>query len=146
VAFLCRIRSCTKIRPYYHREFILIDAAENTWTSYIGSGDYEVAKFCSLTEHSMAPEVLLFSKTNWDRLSKGEQGIIRAAAKESVPYMRTLWDAREVSARKAIIDAGAQFVTDVDKQSFSDAMRPVRMMLLADPKLRDMVDRVEATE
>ena len=124
----------------------LIDAAENTWTSYIDSGDYDVAKFYSPTEHSMPPEVLLFSKTIWDRLSKEEQSIIRAAAKESVPYMRTLWDQREVSARKAIIDAGAQFVTDVDKQSFSDAMRPVRMMLIADPKLRDMMGRVEATE
>ena len=124
----------------------LIDAAENTWTSYISSGDYEVGKFYSLTEHSMAPEVLVFSKKVWDGLSKEEQGIIRIAAKESVPYMRKLWDEREVSARKAIIDTGSQFVTDVDKKSFSDAMLPVRMMLLADPKLREMVTHIEATE
>ena len=47
----------------------------------------------------MAPEVLVFSKKVWDGLSKEDQAIIRAAAKESVPYMRKLWDEREASAR-----------------------------------------------
>ena len=48
----------------------------------------------------MAPEMLVFSKKVWDRLSKEEQAMIRAAAKESVPYMRKLWDEREAKARK----------------------------------------------
>ena len=143
---MCRIRSCTKIRPYYHREFILIDAAENTWTSYISSGDYEVSKFYSLTEHSMAPEVLVFSKKVWDGLSKEDQRIIRVAAKESVSHMRARWDEREASEREVIMKAGPQFITDVDKKSFSDAMLPVRLILLSDHKVRHMVNRIEATE
>ena len=39
----------------------------------------------TLTEHSMVPEVLVFSKKIWDTLSKDDQALIRKAAKESVP-------------------------------------------------------------
>ena len=70
----------------------VVDAAENNWPSYESSRHYEAAKIYSLTEHSMAPELLVFSKKVWDGLSKEDQAIIRAAAKESVPYIRKLWD------------------------------------------------------
>jgi TRAP-type C4-dicarboxylate transport system substrate-binding protein len=59
---------------------------------------FEVAKYYSKTEHSMAPEMLLFSKRTWDKLSPEDQGWIRQAAKESVPYMRKLWDEREAKS------------------------------------------------
>ena len=39
----------------------------------------------TLTEHSMAPEVLVFSKKIWDTLTQEDQAMIRKAAKESVP-------------------------------------------------------------
>ena len=77
----------------------VVDAAENNWPSYESSRHYEAAKIYSVTEHSMAPEVLVFSKKVWDGLSKDEQAIIRDAARQSVPYMRKLWDEREASAR-----------------------------------------------
>ena len=65
----------------------LVDAAENNYPSYESSRHFEVAKFYSITEHSMAPEMLLFSKRTWDGLSADDQKAIRQAAKESVPYM-----------------------------------------------------------
>ena len=122
----------------------VVDAAENNWPSYESSRHYEAAKIYSLTEHSMAPELLVFSKKVWDGLSKEEQAIIRAAAKESVPYMRKLWDEREASARKTVEAAGSQIVSDVDKKSFSDAMAPVYAKFAADPKLQDLVKRIQA--
>ena len=66
----------------------LVDAAENNYPSYESSRHFEVAKYYNKTEHSMAPEILLFSKKVWDTLSADEQKQIRAAAKESVTYMR----------------------------------------------------------
>jgi tripartite ATP-independent transporter DctP family solute receptor len=63
----------------------VVDGAENNWPSYESSHHYEVAKYYSLTEHSMSPEILVFSKAVWDTLPKEEQDIIREAAKESVP-------------------------------------------------------------
>ena len=41
----------------------VIDGAENNWPSYESSGHYEVAKFYTLDEHTMVPEVLVMSKT-----------------------------------------------------------------------------------
>jgi tripartite ATP-independent transporter DctP family solute receptor len=124
----------------------VVDGAENNWPSYDSSRHYEAAKFYSLTEHSMAPEVLVFSKRIWDTLSKEEQTIIRAAAKESVPFMRKLWDEREATSRAAVDKAGSQIVTDLDKKSFSDPMGPVYARFAATSKLQDLVKRIQAAQ
>jgi tripartite ATP-independent transporter DctP family solute receptor len=121
-----------------------VDGAENNWPSYDTSRHFEVAKFYSLTEHSMAPEMLLMSKKVYDTLTPDEQKMIRAAAKESVPYMRKLWDEKEGKSRAAVIAGGAQ-VIEVDKKSFQDAMKPVYEKFITDPKLKDMIGRVQAT-
>lgn len=124
----------------------VVDGAENNWPSYESSRHYEAAKFYSLTEHSMAPELLVFSKRIWDTLSKEEQTIIRAAAKESVPFMRKLWDEREAKSRAAVEAAGSQIVSDLDKKSFSDPMAPVYAKFAATPKLQDLVKRIQAAQ
>jgi tripartite ATP-independent transporter DctP family solute receptor len=123
----------------------VIDAAENNWPSYDTAHHYEVAKFYTLTEHSMAPELLLISKNVWDRLSPDEQKIFRQAAKESVPYMRKLWDAKEAASRALVEKAGSQVIT-VDKKPFQDAMKPVYDKFITDPKLKDLIRRVQETQ
>ena len=60
----------------------------------------------------MAPEMLLFSKRAWDKLSPEEQGWIRQAAKESVPYMRKQWDEREVKSLATVKAGGAEIIDD----------------------------------
>ena len=124
----------------------VVDAAENNWPSYESSRHYEAAKIYSLTEHSMAPELLVFSKKVWDGLSKEDQAIIRAAAKESVPYMREQWDAREAKARATVEAGGATIISDIDRQGFVDAAKPVYDKFAADPKLQDLIKQVQATE
>ncbi|MEC4723917.1 TRAP transporter substrate-binding protein, partial [Noviherbaspirillum sp. CPCC 100848] len=114
----------------------LIDGAENNWPSYESSRHYEAAKYYSLSEHSMAPEVLLFSKKIWDGLSKEDQALIRKAAKDSVPAMRKLWDEREAKARQVVQASGVQIITDVDKKGFTAAMKPVYDRFVTDPALK----------
>jgi TRAP-type C4-dicarboxylate transport system substrate-binding protein len=123
----------------------LVDAAENNYPSYESSRHFEVAKYYNKTEHSMAPEILLFSKKVWDTLSADEQKQIRAAAKESVTYMRKLWDERETKSL-TIVKAGGAEIVDVDKASFQAAMKPVYDKFLKDPKLQDMVKRINAVK
>ncbi|WP_151638940.1 TRAP transporter substrate-binding protein [Noviherbaspirillum aerium] len=123
----------------------LIDGAENNWPSYESSRHYEAAKYYSLSEHSMAPEVLLFSKKVWDGLSKDDQALIRKAAKESVPAMRKLWDEREAKAQQVVKASGAQIVTDVDKAGFTAAMKPVYERFVTDPALKDVVAKIQKT-
>jgi tripartite ATP-independent transporter DctP family solute receptor len=123
----------------------LVDAAENNYPSYESSRHFEVAKFYSKTEHSMAPEMLLFSKKVWDTLSPDDQKAIRQAAKESVPYMRKLWDEREEKSLATVKAGGAQII-EVDKPAFQAAMKPVYDKFITDPKLKDMIGRVQATK
>ncbi|CAN7539755.1 TRAP transporter substrate-binding protein [Rhizobacter sp. LjRoot28] len=123
----------------------LVDGAENNYPSYESSRHFEVAKYFSKTEHSMAPEMLLFSKRVWDTLSPEDQKILRESAKESVIYMRKLWDEREEKSLATVKAAGAQIV-EVDKASFQAAMKPVYDKFLQDPKLKAMVARVQATK
>ena len=123
----------------------LVDAAENNTPSYESSRHFEVAKFYSKTEHSMAPEILLFSKRTWDTLPADEQKQIRSAAKESVGFMRKLWDEREEKSLATVKAGGAQII-EVDKASFQAAMKPVYDKFLKDPKLQDMVKRIQAVQ
>ena len=51
----------------------IVDAAENNFPSYESSRHFEAAKYYTLTEHSMAPEVLVFSKVIWDTLDPEDQ-------------------------------------------------------------------------
>ncbi|MDB5911432.1 MAG: transporter substrate-binding protein [Ramlibacter sp.] len=118
----------------------LVDAAENNYPSYESTRHFEVARYYNRTEHSMAPEILLFSRKTWDTLTPQDQAAIRTAAKESVLFMRKLWDEREARSL-AIVKAGGAQVIDVDTASFRAAMKPVYEKFLKDPKLQDMVRR-----
>jgi tripartite ATP-independent transporter DctP family solute receptor len=123
----------------------LVDAAENNFPTYESARHFEVAKYYSKTEHSMAPEILLFSKKTWDTLPAADQQMIRRAAKESVPFMRKLWDEREEKSLAIVKAAGTQ-VIEVDKASFQTAMKPVYDKFLKDTKLQDLVRRVQAAQ
>jgi len=124
----------------------IVDAAENNWPSYESTRHFEAAKFYSQTEHSLAPEVLVFSKKVWDKLSKEDQALLRKTAKESVPHMRKLWDEREVKARKTVEAAGVKAGTVASKQEFVDAMKPVYAKFASTPKLKDLVKRIQETK
>jgi tripartite ATP-independent transporter DctP family solute receptor len=124
----------------------VVDGAENNWPSYESSKHFEVAKYYSLTEHSMAPEILVFSKKVWDTLPAEEQGVIRKAAKESVPYMRKLWDEREAASRKVIEAAGTVITADVDRAAFVSSVKPVYDKFAGTPELQDLVKRIAETK
>jgi tripartite ATP-independent transporter DctP family solute receptor len=122
----------------------VVDGAENNWPSYDTSRHFEVAPNYSLTEHSMAPEMLLMSKKVFDALPPQEQQMWRDAAKASVPYMRKLWDEKEAVSRAVVEKGGAKIIT-VDKKPFQDAMKPVYDKFITDPKMKEMVTKIQAT-
>ena len=55
-------------RVYLTLQSGVIDASEHNWPSYVTLRHYQVAPYFSLTGHSMAPAVLVFSKRVWDTL------------------------------------------------------------------------------
>lgn len=120
----------------------VVDGAENNWPSYESSRHFEVARHYSETRHVMAPEVLVASQRSWDRMSGEEQGYLQAAADDSVPIMREMWDARVDASRQRVLDDGIQLVADVDHAAFAELMLPVWDRFLLTPKLRALADDI----
>lgn len=116
----------------------VVDGAENNWPSYESTRHFEVAKHYSLTRHVLAPEVLVASERSWQKLSEEQQQHLQAAADESVPIMRALWDQRVEDSRQRLLDKGIELVEDVDHESFRERMLPIWERLLATPELREI--------
>lgn len=127
---------------YSSLETGVVDGAENNWPSYESSRHFEVAKNYALTEHSLTPEALVMSKMSWDKLKPEDQEIVRKAAKESVVKMRELWQAREKASEDKVRAAGVKVIS-VNKEEFSAAMKPVYDKFVTDPKMKDLVTRIQ---
>lgn len=105
----------------------IVDAAENNWSSYIFMNHDEVAGYFTVDEHTRVPELQLCSAHTWNLLSKEDQEIIKACAKESALYERGLWKDHEDSCQKKAIQKGVQviFLSKEEKQKFQNAMASV---------------------
>ncbi|MER9449107.1 TRAP transporter substrate-binding protein [Mesorhizobium sp. M0254] len=123
----------------------VIDGAENNWPSFESAKHYEVAKHYTVDQHQIVPEVLVMSKSSWDRLTPEDQAIVKQAAKDSVVKMRELWDAQEKKSREIVEKAGVK-VSEIDKQPLIDAMKPVYDKYLKTPELKDLATRIQATK
>lgn len=121
----------------------LIDAAENNWATYQSTRQFEAARYWSQTDHTCAPEALLMSKHTFDALSAADKELFLAKAQESVPVMRALFDAKQASARAAVLAAGIHF-NEADKDSFHRAVAPLKRHYHADPAIAAMVRRIDA--
>ena len=124
----------------------VIDGAENNPPSFDTSGHFEVAKYYTLDQHLIVPEVLVMSKKTWDTLSADEQEAVKKAAKNSVGYERGAWDAKVLQSRAKVAEGGAEIISDIDKQPFIDAMKPVYDKYVDTPELKDLVARIQATK
>ncbi|BDU57862.1 C4-dicarboxylate ABC transporter [Limnohabitans sp. MORI2] len=123
----------------------LIDAAENNIPSFDTAKHAEAVKVYSKTEHSMAPEILLMSKTVWDKLTANEQAMVRQAAKESVAVERKAWDEQEAKSLANVKAAGVQIV-EVDKKSFQSVMAPVYEKFMTTPDMKRLVKAIQDTK
>ena len=123
----------------------VIDGAENNWPSYESTRHFEAAKYYSLTRHVMAPEVLLMSAKRWAKLAPDDQALVRQCARDSVPIMRDVWDARVARSREIVMETGVQLI-EPDITPFRERVRPVWERYLDTPELRSLASRMEAVE
>jgi tripartite ATP-independent transporter DctP family solute receptor len=122
----------------------VIDGAENNPPSYVFSNHYTAAKYLSLTEHLIVPEVLVFSKKTWTALSADDQALIKKFAREAQLEERELWNKYEQQAMDKAKAAGCQIVEIADKKPFQNAVKPVWDKY--GPKYQDMINRIQAVE
>lgn len=124
----------------------VIDGAENNYPSYDSSGHAEVAKYFTLDQHLMVPEVVAVSKLTWDKLSPEDQKIMREAARNSAELQRKLWAEQEAASEEKVVAAGAEIIKEIDKTPFIEAMAPVYEKYVTTPEDQDLVKRIQETE
>jgi TRAP-type C4-dicarboxylate transport system substrate-binding protein len=121
----------------------VVDGAENNPPSFVFDNHYQIAKFYTLDEHLIVPEMLVFSKKAWDAMSKEDQAALIKFSKEAQQEERKLWEAYEKQAMDKAKASGIQIiqVSDADKKAFQDAVKPVWDKY--GPKYADMVKRIQ---
>ncbi len=121
-----------------------VDGAENNWPTYQNMGDFEVAKFYILDQHTRVPEILLMSKAVYDKLSPEDQQIIRECAKATQEYEIEQWALKEKSSEEIVREAGTQ-VVELTPEAFAEfqaAMAPLYDEFGADYK--DIIAQIQA--
>ena len=104
-----------------------VDGAENNWPTYQNMGDYEVAKYYILDQHTRVPEILLMSKAVKDELSAADFAIIQQCAKDTQAFEIQKWREKEESSEKIVREAGTT-VVELSPEAFAGfqkAMAPL---------------------
>jgi tripartite ATP-independent transporter DctP family solute receptor len=119
----------------------VVDGAENNPPSYVFDNHYTVAKYFTLTQHLIVPEVLVFSRKTWDGLNKDDQALIKKLGREAQLEERDLWTKYEAAALEKAKAAGNEIIELADKKPFQDAVKPVWDRY--GPKYEAMIKRIQ---
>src|SRR5476649_176353 len=121
----------------------VVDGAENNPPSFVFDNHYQVAKFYTVDEHLIVPEMVVFSKKAWDAMCKDDQALLIKNAKEAQQEERNLWEVYEKQAMDKAKAAGIEIiqVSAADKKAFQDAVKPVWDKY--GPKHAAMVQRIQ---
>jgi len=120
----------------------VIDGAENNPPSFVFDNHYQAAKFYSLSQHLIVPEMLVYSKRSWDQLKPADQELINKFAREAQADARVLWNKKEADAFDRMKAAGIEVDPIADKKPFQDAVKPVWDKYGS--KYTDMIKRISA--
>lgn len=124
----------------------IVDGAENNWPSFVTTNHFRHAGYYSLTEHLMAPEVLVMSAKAWDGLSEEDRKIFKEAARESNLYMRKRWKALEDESRKQAEAAGIMIISNIDRAPFEAAMAGIYAKAATDPVQARFIERIRQVQ
>jgi tripartite ATP-independent transporter DctP family solute receptor len=121
----------------------VIDGAENNPPSFVFDNHFQVAKYYTIDEHLIVPEMLVMSKKIFDSLSKDEQADVKKFAREAQMEERKLWKEYEQKAMDKAKAAGIiiTHVSDAEKKKFQEAVKPVWDKY--GPKYAAMIKRIQ---
>jgi len=122
----------------------VVDGAENNPPSFVFDNHYQVAKYYTLDEHLIVPEIVVMSKKAWDSLSTADQALVRQFAREAQMEERALWVKYENEAMDKARAAGITITPIADKKPFQDAVKPVWDKY--GPKYADYIKRIQAVQ
>lgn len=123
----------------------IVDGAENNLPSFYTSYHYEVCKYYIMDEHTALPDELLISTVVWNSLSDQEQQWLKEAAAESAEYEKKIWRKAEKDALREIKKAGVKVIRP-EKEAFREKVRPMYKKFEQDPKMKSLIEAIQATK
>jgi tripartite ATP-independent transporter DctP family solute receptor len=103
----------------------VVDGTENNPPTFVAHNYLPVAKYYTLTGHFIQPEMILFSKPAWDRLSADDQALLKKLGKEAQDEERQLWASYTQQSIEKMKAGGVTF-QQIDRDYFVKATQPVR--------------------
>jgi tripartite ATP-independent transporter DctP family solute receptor len=122
----------------------VVDGAENNEPTYFVNNWYTQAKNYTYTGHLIIPEIFVFSKITWDKLSKEDQELLKKFSREVQMEQRALWDEKVAAVREQMVKEGVVVNNEIDKKTFYDLTAPVRAKYGA--SFADLIKRIEAVK
>jgi tripartite ATP-independent transporter DctP family solute receptor len=120
----------------------VVDGAENNPPSFVFDNHYQAAKFYSDSQHLIVPEMLVYSKAGWEKLSLEDQALLKKLSREAQADARVLWDKKEADAFERMKAANIEIDHIADKKPFRDAVKPVWDKYGS--KFTDLIKRIDA--
>src|ERR1700688_290009 len=122
----------------------VVDGAENNPPSFVFDNHYQVAKYYTLTEHLIVPEILVFSRKTWDTLSGEDRELLKKFGREAQLEELVLWNEYQKQALEKAKAAGIQIIEIADKKPVQDAVK--RVWDKYGPKYAEIIKRIQAVE
>lgn len=119
----------------------VVDGAENNPPSFYSSKHYEVAKYFTLNEHTMVPDIILISQYVWNGLTPQQQEWLQKAMDESVIYQRELWQKSTEESLATVEAAGVQIIRP-DKSLFMQQVQSMHNALQGTPAY-DVLQKIQ---
>ncbi|WP_340105650.1 TRAP transporter substrate-binding protein [Rhodohalobacter sp. 8-1] len=121
----------------------VVDGAENNPPSFLTSRHYEVAKYYSLDEHTMLPDVVIIGTEVWDNLNTQEQQWLQESADSSAVFQKQLWLDAETEALETVQKAGVEIIYP-DKKPFIEATRAIyEQFKQNEPDIYKLVEQIQ---
>lgn len=121
----------------------VVDGAENNPPSFLTSRHYEVAKYYSLDEHTMLPDVVIIGTKVWNNLNSQEQQWLQEAADSSAVIQKQLWIEAEKEALKIVQEAGVEIIYP-DKTPFIEKTKGIyEEFRLNQPEIYKLVEQIQ---
>ena len=121
----------------------VIDGAENNVTALRDHGD--VTQYYCFDEHTRIPDMVVISAKVWHEMSEHQQNIVRECAHNASEEYKGRWAEFETQVLAAAEEKGVQFIRDVDKAAFQEAVAPIYEQLKTEqPDTYEIVQRIRA--
>ena len=122
----------------------VVDGAENNPPSFVFDNHYQVAKYYTMTEHLIVPEMVVMSKRIFGKLTREDQAQVLKLGRQAQMDERVLWEQYQASALDRMKESGIQMITLADKKPFQDAVKPVWDKYA--PSFKEMITRIQAVQ